>query len=606
MAACKNFQMELEDSEVCCPLCFDIFEVPKSFPNCAHNVCKSCLSNLIGRKKDVMDIECPVCRQTSPLPSRGVDGFPTNTLIVRLIEKIPGIKEKKEIKHAVRLCKDEIERNTRIRENLERQLAVVNNNKQLGEDLKKQISSHAKECIDVIVKCEEKMHEEVDKYLKEHCGLKFHEQLEKEIEEMTSYLEVAQNCVFNVEDTVNNEDLSEISEMKEVIKVQLDEYSRYPESSVHTSAMNVKSFDMTLKKSDVNDDFLGNLTNDIPQPADQTCSSNTQHGESLVSATCMEVNSGPSEFVIDEYREFESEREVLHCVDLPFYPSRIAVCPQSGDVAVLWKENRKVHLYSSDAVHKATIQIVYGSLSDVGFCSLGNVVVVNRDSNRLLFYDKGGTFKRIKLHVASGNLKYTYFSCNNDVFTVVSSELNEDCEIDSSIMKCVVVYKSNIPTPQKVFGKNQLVKPLSRAVYHNEKIYIADPREGSYGYDIVLKVFHGPEFELAQVVVDSSSITEYIPTDFVSIFRNNNCTLFYTGQTSSVLLFGYPDINHVYAIDGANNNVGIRFTHHAKQQELIETHTLSSSANIGHHDIVQVEISSFRKSFEIVVYHHVE
>ena len=201
-----------------------------------------------------MDIECPVCRQTSPLPSRGVDGFPTNTLIVRLIEKIPGIKEKKEIRQAVSTCQDEIERNKKTREIMEKQLAVVNNNKQLGEDLKKQISSHAKECIEVIVKCEEKLHKEVDDYLKEHCGVKFHKKLEKEMEELTGYLQVAQNCVFNVEDTVNNEDLSEIFAMKEVIKVQLDEYSKYPESSVLQSAMNMKSFNMTFVKSDVDND----------------------------------------------------------------------------------------------------------------------------------------------------------------------------------------------------------------------------------------------------------------------------------------------------------------------------------------------------------------
>lgn len=85
--------------ELSCPICFEDFNEPKCLPGCAHNVCRSCLENIVRTQKLTEkggSIECPVCREKALIPSGGIAKIPTNTLIVRMLERslVPRARQK--------------------------------------------------------------------------------------------------------------------------------------------------------------------------------------------------------------------------------------------------------------------------------------------------------------------------------------------------------------------------------------------------------------------------------------------------------------------------------------------------------------------------------
>ncbi|NWZ93608.1 TRIM3 protein, partial [Nesospiza acunhae] len=71
-----------------CPLCLPRTHLsplhpPKPHP-CLHTFCERCLQNYIPAQS--LSLSCPVCRQTSILPERGVPALPNNFFITNLME----------------------------------------------------------------------------------------------------------------------------------------------------------------------------------------------------------------------------------------------------------------------------------------------------------------------------------------------------------------------------------------------------------------------------------------------------------------------------------------------------------------------------------------
>uniref|UniRef100_A0A671WKU8 RING-type E3 ubiquitin transferase n=1 Tax=Sparus aurata TaxID=8175 RepID=A0A671WKU8_SPAAU len=74
---------QIDKQFLVCSICLDHYCNPKVLP-CLHTFCESCLQNYIPPES--LTLSCPVCRQTSILPEKGVCALQNNFFITNLME----------------------------------------------------------------------------------------------------------------------------------------------------------------------------------------------------------------------------------------------------------------------------------------------------------------------------------------------------------------------------------------------------------------------------------------------------------------------------------------------------------------------------------------
>ncbi|XP_065496825.1 tripartite motif-containing protein 3 isoform X1 [Caloenas nicobarica] len=74
---------QIDKQFLVCSICLDRYRNPKVLP-CLHTFCERCLQNYIPPQS--LSLSCPVCRQTSILPERGVAALQNNFFITNLME----------------------------------------------------------------------------------------------------------------------------------------------------------------------------------------------------------------------------------------------------------------------------------------------------------------------------------------------------------------------------------------------------------------------------------------------------------------------------------------------------------------------------------------
>uniref|UniRef100_A0A8C4HQJ5 RING-type E3 ubiquitin transferase n=1 Tax=Dicentrarchus labrax TaxID=13489 RepID=A0A8C4HQJ5_DICLA len=74
---------QIDKQFLVCSICLDHYRNPKVLP-CLHTFCESCLQNYIPPES--LTLSCPVCRQTSILPEKGVCALQNNFFITNLME----------------------------------------------------------------------------------------------------------------------------------------------------------------------------------------------------------------------------------------------------------------------------------------------------------------------------------------------------------------------------------------------------------------------------------------------------------------------------------------------------------------------------------------
>jgi len=68
-----------------CPICRNLFDVPKSLP-CRHAFCFKCFQGNFKDKCPGDAIPCPICRKKFQIPSEGLDGLKHHFFIQRLVD----------------------------------------------------------------------------------------------------------------------------------------------------------------------------------------------------------------------------------------------------------------------------------------------------------------------------------------------------------------------------------------------------------------------------------------------------------------------------------------------------------------------------------------
>ena len=90
---------KLED-QLTCPICLDHFTTPKVLP-CTHSFCEQCLQGVaIEIIKGSYYLSCPTCRESCPVPDKGVASFPPSFVINNLIEAYSLLKKVSGDQHA--------------------------------------------------------------------------------------------------------------------------------------------------------------------------------------------------------------------------------------------------------------------------------------------------------------------------------------------------------------------------------------------------------------------------------------------------------------------------------------------------------------------------
>uniref|UniRef100_A0A3B4BTH1 Tripartite motif-containing protein 2 n=1 Tax=Pygocentrus nattereri TaxID=42514 RepID=A0A3B4BTH1_PYGNA len=74
---------QIDKQFLICSICLDRYDNPKVLP-CLHTFCERCLQNYIPAHS--LTLSCPVCRQTSILPEKGVAALQSNFFITNLME----------------------------------------------------------------------------------------------------------------------------------------------------------------------------------------------------------------------------------------------------------------------------------------------------------------------------------------------------------------------------------------------------------------------------------------------------------------------------------------------------------------------------------------
>ena len=73
------------EKELTCPVCLLQLKEPK-FLQCHHIFCRCCIQQLT--KQELMEINCPICRQATPLPFGGVADLQTASIIQNIMDHI--------------------------------------------------------------------------------------------------------------------------------------------------------------------------------------------------------------------------------------------------------------------------------------------------------------------------------------------------------------------------------------------------------------------------------------------------------------------------------------------------------------------------------------
>ena len=80
-------KVSVDHSELICSVCLETFTDPRSLP-CLHSFCFSCLENWWKNSATGRNISCPICKEKSGLPPRGIKDVKSNFFVADLVERL--------------------------------------------------------------------------------------------------------------------------------------------------------------------------------------------------------------------------------------------------------------------------------------------------------------------------------------------------------------------------------------------------------------------------------------------------------------------------------------------------------------------------------------
>lgn len=458
--------------EISCPICLEDFEEPKCLPNCAHNVCQHCLEGMLRKKTDF--VECPVCRIESAIPQGGIAAFPKNHLIVRLIERTPGRKEKEAIKEALKTCKGKLEGAETALKDMEDRYVT---SRSKAQEIKQKIKSIAEDVITKVREHESRILDEIDQKLTQNRN---EVTFETHKYNATELCENATSCIQTVEDILHNGEVSDLKDLKDALIEELHEFSESLESrKFWANCEFTYPFDVSLSNTESVDKFLqndcslGNLLINTASDADLDSASAAEEipEVSVFSGVCFDTPVDVRNMDFSNCGTLIQTVDNLTCELQKFNPFSVAVARNSGHFVALDEELKNVHIFNEEGEHSKRFRIMYGDLWDIGVSNENEIVVLNRESNRILHYDMNGNFQKKFVTPPRHNVKFTSISVDmHGRFIITSSPCYEETQEDTE--PCILVYNQSAKLTMS-FGGEVLISP-QKAVFLNGKFFVAD------------------------------------------------------------------------------------------------------------------------------------
>lgn len=471
MATSIEYDMVAEvDKEISCPICLEEFEEPKCLPSCAHNVCQHCLEGMVKKKKDA--IECPVCRVESIIPNGGIAAFPKNHLLVRLIERTPGRKEKQSIKEAVKNCSQKLQGAKAALEQMEDRFESA---KSQVEETRKKIKSQAEKIVSMVRAQEQKMIDEIDQKFSENRNEGTFETHKSTAFELC---ENASGCIQTVQDILHNAELSDLQDLKEALVEELNDFSESLETRTFWANCEfTEPFDVSFTDTNLADKFI----EDDCSFGKLTIHTGTALAPEVVEASASVLSVWNAVHVPAASQGIDYSRcgsliqtlDTSSCRIAKFNPFSVAASRSSGHFVALDEEMKRVHIFDQEGDNLRTFRIMYGDLWDIAMSNDNEIVVVNRESNRLLHYDMNGNFKKKFVTAPKENVKFTSLSVDIHGRFIVSS----NPRYEEDVTPCILVYSPSGKLSLS-FGEGRLLSP-EKAVFLNGKFYVADSDHAS-------------------------------------------------------------------------------------------------------------------------------
>lgn len=482
--ACKLYEVVAAvEHEVSCPVCLEEFQEPKCLPNCAHNVCQECLEEMASKNTMAASIECPVCRVESFIPSGGVSAFPKNHLLARLIEKHPSRKanDNEFIKEALKRSKENLEGLKHAIQEMDTRRNLI---KKQAENLKQEIYCAANQAVKMIRDQEEQLLVEVDQYMNNNYPeTTFNKQKEK----LNNLLAKTSTCVESVEkkkDGAKRAGLRQAQHLEELAKVAGIQI-------LSARRKCFRKFELSFTRCE--------------------CSQKTVENIFGVLSVRRDIDSDKHALV--GLNESLSNEKVIKHIDgckikVPnFFPFALTVSRKTGDMAVLDAENKRVHIFDREGNHLSQFLFIFGDFWDITYSHNDEIVVLNRENNSLLHYDRSGNLKKKFPAIPRPKVKFTFLSQDSTGrFLVTSSPRYQ--ELASETDSCVLIFNANGKL-ESVFGEGKLSSP-KKAVSLNGEFFVPDAdsksvkvfsAEGEFSREIGKGMLE----DLAGIAVDSEN-----------------------------------------------------------------------------------------------------
>ena len=433
------------EHEVSCPVCLEEFQEPKCLPNCAHNVCQECLEEM-ACKNEKDSIECPVCRVPSFIPTAGVSAFPKNHLLARLVEKNTSskTKDKEFIKEALRRSKENVEGLKNAIQEMDLRRSSI---KKQAENLRQGIKCAAKLIIKMVGDQEEQLLHEVDQYMNNNYP---ETTFSKQKEKLNNLLAKTSSCVESIEkkketDKRSLKQAQHLEELAKVAGIQI----------LSARRKCFRNFDLTFTKSELSPKSVETLFGVLSVKGD---------------------DDGEKHSLVGLNESLSNEKVIRHIdgskIKVPnFFPFAVTVSPKTGDIAVLDAENKRVHIFDGEGNHLSQFLFIFGDFWDITYSLSDEIVVLNRENNSLLHYDRCGNLKKKFPTNPMPKVKFTFLSHDSSGRFLVTSTPRYQ-ESPSETDSCVLVYSANGKL-ESVFGEGVLSSP-KKAVCFNEKFFVPD------------------------------------------------------------------------------------------------------------------------------------